>query len=157
MRITLLVIGKTNAQWLNSGIGIYTKRLLHYTRFEQVEIITPKHFKQLNSQQLKEAEGKLLLKYLEEADQVILLDERGKNYTSEDFADWLQKMMNAGTRHLVFAVGGAYGFSDEVYAAASGKLSLSAMTFSHQMVRLFFAEQLYRAFTILRNEPYHNS
>lgn len=157
MRITLLVIGKTDADWLNQGVEVYTKRLSHYTRFELVEITTPKQFKQLNTQQLKEAEGKLLLKYFEDADQVVLLDERGKNHTSEDFSVWLQKLMNAGTRHLIFVIGGAFGFSDEVYATANGKLSLSPMTFSHQMVRLFFTEQLYRAFTILRNEPYHNS
>ena len=106
---------------------------------------------------MKEAEGKLMLKYFEDADQVILLDERGKSHTSETFAEWLQKRMNIGTRHLLFVVGGAYGFSEEVYAAAHGKLALSQMTFSHQMIRVFFTEQLYRAFTILRNEPYHNS
>ena len=157
MRITLVLMGKTDASWLTTGIEVYTKRLSHYIRFDVVEINPPKNYKQLNPLQLKEAEGKLFLKYFEDADQVILLDERGKLHSSEDFAAWLQKLMNAGTRHLMFVVGGAFGFSEEVYAAANGKLSLSPMTFSHQMVRVFFAEQIYRAFTILRNEPYHNS
>lgn len=157
MRITLLLVGKTDAGWLQSAVDIYSQRLSHYIRFNLVEITPPKNTRQLNPQQLKEAEGKLMMKYFEDADQVILLDERGKSYTSETFADWLQKKMNVGTRHLIFVVGGAFGFSDEVYAAAHGKLALSQMTFSHQMVRVFFTEQLYRAFTILRNEPYHNS
>lgn len=157
MRITLLQTGKTDASWLRSGIEEYSGRLEHYIRFSAVDIIPPKSFRQLNPNQLKEAEGKLMLKHFADADQVILLDERGKAHTSEAFAAWLQKMMNAGTRHMMFVIGGAYGFSDEVYEAANGRIALSSMTFSHQMVRLFFTEQLYRAFTILRNEPYHNS
>ena len=107
MRITLVLMGKTDASWLKSGIDVYTKRLSHYIRFDVVEINPPKNYKQLNPLQLKEAEGKLFLKYFEEADQVILLDERGKMHSSEDFAAWLQKLMNAGTRHLMFVVGGA--------------------------------------------------
>lgn len=157
MRITLLLIGKTEAGWLQSGVEVYSQRLGHYVRFNKIEITPPKSTKQLNSTQLKEAEGKLILKYVEDVDHLILLDERGKAFTSEGFSSWLQKVMNGGTRHLMFVVGGAFGFSDEVYAAAKEKLALSEMTFSHQMVRLFFVEQLYRAFTILRNEPYHNS
>ena len=157
MRITLLLVGKTDAGWLQSGVEVYRQRLGHYVRFDKIEVTLPKNTKQLSPKQLKEAEGKLILKYVEVADQLILLDEHGKSYTSEGFSGWLQKMMNGGTRHLMFVVGGAFGFSDEVYAAANGKLALSEMTFSHQMVRLFFIEQLYRAFTILRNEPYHNT
>ncbi len=157
MRITLLLIGKTEDGWLQSGLKVYSQRLQHYVRFDIIEVSPPKNTKQLNSRQLKEVEGKLILKYAESADQLILLDERGKSFTSEGFSSWLQKLMNGGTRHLMFVVGGAFGFSDEVYAAANDKLALSEMTFSHQMVRLFFAEQLYRAFTILRNEPYHNT
>ena len=157
MRITLLLIGKTEAGWLQSGVEVYSQRLGHYGRFNMIEVMPPKNTKQLNPNQLKEVEGKLILKYAADADQLILLDERGKSYTSEGFSVWLQKKMNGGTRHLMFVVGGAFGFSDEVYAAANGKLALSEMTFSHQMVRLFFVEQLYRAFTILRNEPYHNT
>ena len=157
MRITLLLVGKTDAGWLQSAVDIYSQRLSHYIRFNLVEITPPKNTRQFNPQQLKEAEGKLMMKYFEDADQVILLDERGKSFTSGAFAEWLQKRMNVGTRHLLFVVGGAFGFSEEVYAAAHGKLALSIMTFSHQMIRVFFTEQLYRAFTILRNEPYHNS
>lgn len=157
MKITLLTVGKTDNNYLSDGIRIYLERLSHYIKFSLQEIQLPKNLKKLEADQLKEAEGKLLLKYFEDADMVILLDENGKSYSSEEFAVWLQKQMNAGIRHLMFVVGGAFGFSPEVYSAAKGKLSLSAMTFSHQMIRLFFTEQLYRAFTILRNEPYHNS
>ena len=157
MRITLLLIGKTEAGWLQSGLKVYSQRLQHYARFDVIEVSPPKNTKQLNFRQLKEVEGKLILKYAEGANQLILLDERGKSFTSEGFSSWLQKLMNGGTRHLMFVVGGAFGFSDEVYAAANEKLALSEMTFSHQMVRLFFTEQLYRAFTIQRNEPYHNT
>jgi 23S rRNA (pseudouridine1915-N3)-methyltransferase len=157
LKITLLQVGKTEAGWLKSGIDEYNARLGHYIRFNIAEVALPRNLKQLSPLALKEAEGKLILKHMQEADQVFLLDEKGRQLSSEDFALWLQKMMNAGTRHLMFVIGGAFGFSDEVYSAAKGKLSLSAMTFSHQMVRLFFTEQLYRAFTILKNEPYHNS
>jgi len=136
---------------------IYFDRLKHYIKFEAIDLQTPKNLKPLNPSQLKEAEGKLLLRQFADADMVILLDEKGKEHTSEEFAVWMQKTLNAGIKHLMFVVGGAYGFSQEVYAAANGKLSLSKMTFSHQMIRLFFVEQLYRAFTILKNEPYHNS
>lgn len=157
MKITMLTVGKTDNNYLNDGIRIYIERLSHYIKFDVLEIQLPKNLKKLNVDQLKDAEGKLLLRYFEDADMVILLDENGKSYSSEEFAVWLQKQMNAGIRHLMFVVGGAFGFSPEVYSSAKGKLSLSAMTFSHQMIRLFFTEQLYRAFTILRNEPYHNS
>lgn len=157
MKITLLVVGKTDEEYLNKGIGIYTNRLSHYIRFNLIEIQPPRNFRQLNPQQLKEAEGKLLLKYFEESDHIVLLDEKGTHPTSTDFAAMLQKHMNSGLKNLIFVVGGAFGFSDEVYEAANSKLALSPMTFSHQMVRLFFCEQLYRAFTIIRNEPYHNN
>lgn len=157
MKISLLVIGKTDEEYLNKGIGIYLTRLSHYIKFSLSEIQPPKNFRLLNPQQLKEAEGKLLLRYFEESDYVVLLDENGKLPTSVEFAGILQKHMNSGIRHLMFVVGGAFGFSEEVYLAANSKLSLSPMTFSHQMIRLFFTEQLYRAFTILKNEPYHNS
>ena len=151
MKITLLAIGKTENNYLKEGIEIFTERLSHYIRFELIEVQVPKNLKKLNAAQLKDAEGKLILKYFGDADVVILLDEKGKSYTSEGFSDWLQKNMNAGVKHLLFVVGGAYGFSPEVYEKANGKMALSSMTFSHQMVRLFFIEQLYRAFTILKN------
>lgn len=157
MKITLLVIGKTEEDYLNKGIGNYLGRLAHYIKFDYVEIQPPRSFRQLNPQMLKEAEGKLILKHLAASDHVVLLDENGKTATSVEFAAMLQKLMNSGIRHLMFVVGGAFGFSGEVYQAAQSRLALSAMTFSHQMVRLFFTEQLYRAFTILKNEPYHNN
>lgn len=157
MKITLLTVGKTDNNYLGEGTRIYLERLQHYIKFEVIEVVLPRATKKLQPEQLKEAEGKLLIKYFQEADHVLLLDEKGRQNTSEAFAGWLQKMMNSGTRHLMFVVGGAFGFSQEVYSKANGKIALSEMTFSHQMVRLFFMEQLYRAFTILRNEPYHNS
>lgn len=157
MKITLLTVGKTEHNYLAEGIGIYMERLSHYVKFVMVDVQLPKNTKKLEPAALKEAEGKLLIKYFEDADKVILLDEKGQSYTSEAFAAWLQKIMNSGCKHLLFVIGGAYGFSMEIYQAAHAKLSLSDMTFSHQMVRLFFAEQLYRAFTILKNEPYHNA
>lgn len=153
----MLTVSKTDNKYLQEGVKIYYERLRHYIRFETIEVHLPAKLKSLAPEQLKEAEGKLLLKHFASADFIILLDEKGKSYTSEEFAAWLQKLMNSGVGNLMFVVGGAYGFSAEVYAAAQSKLSLSSMTFSHQMVRLFFTEQLYRAFTILRNEPYHNS
>jgi 23S rRNA (pseudouridine1915-N3)-methyltransferase len=157
MKITLLTVGKTDQSYLIEGMKIYYERLKHYIKFETIEIQTPKSLKSLNPNQLKESEGKLILKQSADVDMLILLDEKGTQYTSEGFASWIQKTMNSGIKHLVFVVGGAYGFSEEVYSAASGQMALSKMTFSHQMARLFFVEQLYRAFTILRNEPYHNS
>jgi 23S rRNA (pseudouridine1915-N3)-methyltransferase len=157
MKITLIVVGKTEDEYLVKGIGIFRSRLEHYIKFNMIELQPPRSFKSLNPQQLKEAEGALLLKHFDDADQVVLLDERGKLPTSIEFSGLLQKYMNTGIKHLMFVVGGAFGFSDEVYQKANYTLSLSPMTFSHQMVRLFFTEQLYRAFTILRNEPYHNT
>ncbi len=157
MKITLIVVGKTEDEYLNKGIGIFKARLEHYIKFDLVEVQSPRNFRLLNPQLLKEAEGRLLLRYFNDSDYVVLLDERGKMPTSVEFSALLQKYMNAGTKHLMFVVGGAFGFSDEVYQKANSTLSLSPMTFSHQMVRLFFCEQLYRAFTILKNEPYHNN
>lgn len=157
MKITLLTIGKTDNNYLSEGIRIYRERLSHYIKFDILEIESPRQMKKLSPDALKDAEGKLIIKAIQSVDHVVLLDEKGKTYTSEQFAEWLQKLMNAGTRHLIFVVGGAYGFSEEVYKVANSKVALSALTFSHQMVRLFFSEQLYRAFTILKNEPYHNA
>lgn len=156
MKIKLLVVGKTDNRNLISLIADYTKRLKYYIPFE-VEIIPDiKRAKNMSEANLKKAEGDAILKHVTTADNVILLDEKGKSYSSVGFSKLLQKKMNSGLKTLVFVIGGPYGFSDEVYSRANGKISLSAMTFSHQMVRLFFVEQLYRAFTILRNEPYHH-
>lgn len=156
MNIKLIVVGKTDEKYLQQGIDVYVSRLKHYVNFEMVVIPALKDQKGASPDEVKEREASLLLRQLEKCDRVVLLDEHGEQHTSVDFAQYLQKQMNAGVRNLAFVVGGAFGFAPSVYAAASGKVSLSKMTFNHQMVRLFFVEQLYRAFTILRHEPYHN-
>jgi 23S rRNA (pseudouridine1915-N3)-methyltransferase len=156
MTIKLLAIGKTNSSELQELIDVYEKRLQHYINIE-IEIIPDlKKTKNLSEEQQKNKEGELILKKLSPTDNLILFDEKGKQFTSVEFSQYLQKKMNSGIKQLVFLIGGPYGFSNEVYAKASGKISLSKMTFSHQMVRLFITEQVYRAFTILKNEPYHH-
>lgn len=156
MTIKLLAIGKTDNKQLHSLIEDYTKRLDHYVKF-QLEIIPDiKKVKHLNEIQQKQKEGELIANKLKPSDIMILLDENGKQYDSVSFSGYLQKHMNSGIKQLVFVIGGPYGFSEGIYKKANGKLSLSKMTFSHQMVRLFVAEQVYRAFTILKNEPYHH-
>ena len=156
MNIQLIVVGKTDVAFVREGFGQYQSRLKHYVAFSYEEIPALRDQKGASPATIKEREAALILKRIEGADRVVLLDEHGKEYTSEGFSEYLQKQMNAGVRTLAFVVGGAFGFAPEVYAAATDKISLSQMTFNHQMVRLFFAEQLYRAFTILRHEPYHN-
>lgn len=156
MNIKLLAIGKTDNKSLQSLIDEYTKRLSFYIKFN-LEIITDiKNVKNLSEAQQKEKEGELILSKISATDQLILLDENGSTFSSVAFSEYLQKKMNAGIKTLVFVIGGPYGFSEEVYKKAQVKISLSAMTFSHQMVRLFVIEQLYRGFTILKNEPYHH-
>lgn len=156
MKITLLVISKTDTPYIQQGLDDYCKRLKHYVNFNIEVIPAIKDQKEASPSLIKEREAALLLKKLQGADRIVLLDEHGTEHTSVGFSQHLQKQMNAGIRSLVFVVGGAYGFAPSVYAAAHDKISLSQMTFNHQMVRLFFVEQLYRAFTILRHEPYHN-
>jgi 23S rRNA (pseudouridine1915-N3)-methyltransferase len=156
MNIKLIAIGKTDNKALQSLIDDYTKRLSFYIKFELDIIPDIKNVKNLSESQQKEKEGELILAKIAPTDQLILLDENGKNYSSLGFSEELQKKMNSGVKALVFVIGGPYGFSETVYAKAQGKIALSLMTFSHQMVRLFFIEQLYRGFTILRNEPYHH-
>ena len=156
MKITLLVVGKTHADYLKEGIANYQKRLRHYVPFEIQVIPDLKKKKNLSEEQQKSEEGKLILQQVKAGDQIILLDEKGKQHSSRKFARFLQTKMNQGLKRLVFVVGGPYGFSEEVYRAAQGKISLSEMTFSHEMIRLFFTEQVYRAMTILRGEPYHH-
>ena len=156
MNIKLLAIGKTDNKSLQSLIDEYTKRLSFYIKFDLDIIPDIKNVKNLSESQQKQKEGELILAKLSATDHLILLDENGKTFSSVGFADELQKKMNAGIKTLVFVIGGPYGFSEEVYQKANGKISLSAMTFSHQMVRLFVTEQIYRGFTILRNEPYHH-
>lgn len=155
MKITLLVVGKTTDAHIETLIQDYQKRLTHYVPFSMVVIPELKNTKSLTMEQQKLAEGELILRNLTPSTDMILLDERGREYRSVEFADFLQKKMSSG-RDVVFVVGGPYGFSQNVYDRANGKISLSQMTFSHQMVRLFFVEQIYRAMTILRGEPYHH-
>ncbi len=156
MNIRLLTIGKTDNKSLQTLIDDYTKRLSFYVKFDLEIIPDIKNVKNLSEAQQKEKEGELILSKITSTDHLILLDENGKTYSSVGFSDFLQKKMNAGTKTLVFVIGGPYGFSETVYQKAQGKVSLSEMTFSHQMVRLFVIEQIYRGFTILRNEPYHH-
>ena len=156
MRLTLLTVGKTDIPWVREGLEMYVSRIRHYVPFELREIPELKGVSALTREQIKEREGELILKQLRPSDEAVLLDEHGREYRSLEFADWLGRRMAGSGRDLVFVIGGAYGFSDAVYARADGKLSLSAMTFSHQLVRTIFAEQLYRAFTIQRGEPYHH-
>ena len=156
MKIKLLTIGKTDSKSLQLLIDEYCKRLGFYISFSMDMIPDIKNSKNLTNKQQKIAEGKELLKRIKKSDAVILLDENGKLYNSVQFSAFLQKKMNSGLKKIIFIIGGPYGFSDEIYERCDGKVSLSPMTFSHQMVRLFFTEQLYRSFTILRNEPYHH-
>ena len=151
-----MAIGKTDAKEIVSLVDEYKKRLGRYIKFQLVVIPDLKNNKNLTESQQKEKEGELILAQIETSDLVVLLDEKGKQFSSVSFSDYLQKKMNSGLKRLVFVIGGPYGFGDEVYKRANEKVSLSSMTFSHQMVRLFAIEQLYRAFTILRNEPYHH-
>jgi 23S rRNA (pseudouridine1915-N3)-methyltransferase len=155
MKITLILNGRTDDNFIGDGFSFYVKRLKHYTGMEIIEIPTPK-LPPGHEAAMKEKEAELLLKHLQGSDHVVLLDDGGKNYTSPALASWLQARMNTGLKNLVFVVGGPYGFDKTVIARANEKMSLSSLTFTHQMVRLIFAEQLYRAFTILRNEPYHH-
>ncbi len=156
MNIKLLAIGKTDNKALQQLIDEYSKRLGFYVNFDLEIIPDIKNVKNLSENQQKEKEGELILAKITATDQLILLDENGKQPSSVGFSEFLQKKMNSGIKTLVLVIGGPYGFSEKVYQAASGKISLSLMTFSHQMVRLFIIEQLYRGFTILRNEPYHH-
>ena len=156
MRICLLTVGKTDIAWVREGLETYASRLSHYVPFSVREISELKNTSSLTREQVKAKEGELILKNVGASDTVILLDEHGKEYRSVEFAREIQAMMVGGGKNIVFVIGGAYGFSDPVYARCNGKISLSKMTFSHQMVRTIFAEQLYRAFTIIKGEPYHH-
>lgn len=156
MNIKLLVISKTDIPYLQQGIEEYVGRLKHYTHFEIEVIPALRDQKGASPEEIKQREAALLLKHLEKSDRIILLDEHGVQPSSTGFAQLLQKQMNTGIRSLTFVIGGAFGFHSSIHDIAHQELSLSSMTFNHQMVRLIFVEQLYRAFTILRHEPYHN-
>lgn len=156
MDIKLIAIGKTDKTELDQLIKSYQNRLMHYVRFSFEIIPDLKNSKNLSEKLQKEEEGKIILSKISNSDRLILLDENGQEMNSVGFSDFLQKQMNSGLKRLVLVIGGPYGFSEAVYKKASSKLALSKMTFSHQMVRLFIIEQLYRSFTILKNEPYHH-
>ena len=156
MKIQVICVGKTQQAELKSWLPDYCKRLSRYTPFEWHEIADLKNTKNLPEKQQKTDEGKLILAAVSANDTLVLFDEKGSTHTSKGFAQFLQKKMNAGNKKLVFVIGGPYGLSQEVYARAQVKIALSHMTFSHQMVRIFVAEQLYRAFSILNNQPYHH-
>lgn len=156
MKIRLLTLGKTADEWAKDGIEVFEKRLKHYCTFSIDEFVVP-GLKGLNQEQQKTAEGKFILSKIAAGERLIILDENGTSHSSEKFAGWINKQQNSGVKTVVFVVGGPFGFSEEVYMAATAKISLSSMTFTHQMVRLFFTEQLYRAFTILKGEKYHHS
>jgi 23S rRNA (pseudouridine1915-N3)-methyltransferase len=156
VKIRIILIGKTHKRFLIEGENEYLSRLQHYIQVEKIELPDVKNAKKLTEHQIKIEEGKMILSKVDKGDLIVLLDENGRQYDSVSFSKWTQERMNRGLKYITFIVGGPYGFSDDVYAAANEKLSLSKMTFSHQMIRLFFFEQLYRGFTILRNEPYHH-
>ena len=156
MKILLLVIGKTDENYLLDGMDKYRGRLKHYIGFDYEEIPDIKNRKTLSEAQQKKQEAALILAKLKVGDKLVLLDEKGKEYRSMEFAKHLQQQMNSGLKRLVFVIGGPYGFDTSVYNKSQGKISLSKMTFSHQMIRLFMMEQVYRAMTILKNEPYHH-
>lgn len=156
MKITLLTVGKTDRDWVKQGLELYISRLKHYIPFALIEIPELKNVSALSTEQIKTKEGELILKHIRPGDDLILMDERGKMHTSVEFAKVLQDKISYIGKDIVFVIGGAYGFSQAVYDRADSKISLSKMTFSHQMVRAIFTEQLYRAFTIMRGEPYHH-
>lgn len=156
MKIILITVGKTDQQWLSDGIRQYTERLSHFCQFEFQVIPDIRNTRSMEASVQKEREGEQILKLLQPSDDVYLLDDKGLEMTSPQMAQWLEKRMSQSTKRLVFIIGGPYGFSPDVYNRIPGRLSLSRMTFSHQMVRLIFVEQLYRAFAILNNLPYHH-
>lgn len=157
MKAALWWVGDTSFSYIKEGQDIYTKRLKHFLPFETQLIPDVKNAKSRTQEQLKKKEGEAILKKLDKGDCLLLLDERGKEFSSVKFAKYLENQLQMSHKRIIFLIGGAYGFSDEVYARANGKISLSKMTFSHQMVRVFALEQIYRAMTILRNMPYHHA
>ena len=156
MKIVLLAVGNTEKGYLQGGVNQYINRIRHYISFDLVETRTIKKTYNLSKKELIDKEGVFIQEKIKESDYVVLLDCKGKQYSSLEFANQMQLLMNSSKKRIIFIIGGAYGFSKDIYQRANKKLSLSLMTFSHQMVRLFFVEQIYRAYTILNNQPYHN-
>jgi 23S rRNA (pseudouridine1915-N3)-methyltransferase len=157
MKITIIAVGKTSDKPVQLLMDNYLKRLGHYVKTEWIEIPDYKNRGKVSSDELKKIEGGLILSKLKGGDVLVLLDEKGKEFSSNEFSDYFKKKMNSGIKNLVFVIGGAYGFSDEVYSKAQGKIALSKMTFPHQLIRVFILEQIYRGFTIIRGEPYHHN
>ncbi len=156
MKITLLTMGKTDKKWVKEGIEIYSSRLKHYIPFAITEIPELKNMSSFSKEQIKTKEAEVILKYIKSDEDLILLDERGKEFNSIQFSKQIENKISLSNKNITFLIGGAYGFSDSIYNRANGKISLSKMTFSHQMIRILFVEQLYRAFTIIKGEPYHH-
>ncbi len=156
MNIELIVVGKTDSKEVSALVDMYTKRINFYNKFNITYIPDIRNSKNLSEAQQKSAEGEAILRLLDDSDRVVLLDEKGSEFRSVEYAEWLQKRMNSGVKRLVFIIGGPYGFSPEVYSRSNEKISLSKMTFSHQIIRAIFTEQLYRAFSIINNSPYHH-
>ena len=156
MEICLLSIGKISSSWIKQGIDLFESRIGNYIKFSSVLIPDIKNSKSLSKENIKEEEGKLILNTLSPSDFVVLMDERGREYTSGEFALWMQKQMNSGRKRLIIIIGGPYGFSERVYARADAKIALSKMTYTHEIAKLILTEQLYRAMTILKGEPYHH-
>lgn len=156
MDIILLSIGKVSSSWIKEGISLFESRIEKYLKFVNKELPDIKNGKSLAIDKIKELEGKILISEFCSSDIVVLLDEKGKEFSSRDFSVWVQKQLSTGKKRLIFVIGGPYGFSEEVYKKADFKISLSKMTFTHEMAKLFFTEQIYRAMTILKGEPYHH-
>lgn len=156
MEICVLSVGKINTSWISEGIKLFESRIVRYIKFTSVIIPDLKNAKSLTKDTIKEEEGKLILQQIHTSDFVVLMDEKGKEYTSREFADWIQRLMNSGRKKLVLVIGGPFGFSKMVYARADFKIALSSLTFTHEMAKLILSEQIYRAMTILKGEPYHH-
>ncbi len=156
MNIELIVVGKTDSKEISALVDIYTKRINFYNKFTITYLPDIRNSKNLSEAQQKTAEGEAILRLIDDSDRVVLLDEKGSEFRSIEYAEWLQKRMNSGIKRLVFVIGGPYGFSEAVYSRSNEKISLSKMTFSHQIIRAIFTEQLYRAFSIINNSPYHH-
>lgn len=156
VKVELVFVGKTSKNYFQDAIEEYTKRILRYTSFEVRVIPDVKNAKNLSESQLKDLEGNAILKQIETSDFVVLLDDKGKSFTSKEMAFWLEQKQNQSIKKVIFVIGGAYGFSESVYARSNEKISLSKLTFSHQIVRPIFLEQLYRCFSIINGEPYHH-
>lgn len=156
MEVSVISVGKISSEWINTGISMYESRISRYIKYSPVIVPDLKNAKTLSKENIKEDEGKLILNELSQSDFVVILDEKGKEFNSREFAEWIQKQMNTGMKRLIFVIGGPYGFSKKVYERANSKIALSKFTFTHELAKLVLTEQIYRAFTIFKNEPYHH-